>query len=1163
MVSLLDDTTQYFLGGATKHTSTVVEGDENPELWFGCNSIGIAGGICEVACSVTPDGGEYPFYVIPDIADEPRWRDVVGKYRFYAGIPITTRAGYNIGTLFAFSARPRPQLEPREKLVMERMAREIMNHLELELHVLERNRLLRMNQSLAQFTASRDAIKFDEDNTSNRNTPRDANPGHEGRRGKEIGDEEAEVRWQNVFPSNDPHNDTASTTQPQHGTTQQHHRENHKPSIPTVVTGETMDAALSPLSLDSSRTHSNSGFDAAKQMIRSSSHSSTYERAAGMLRDGMECTGVVFLSIERNVLHGGRDSYATVLGADTNRTARDVSQPQAFSAHVLRELLHLYAQGQIFYFDSAGTSWPTAEDNQSTSVSYQPHLITYPDSDTESEYGGGKENYGRNLARSLQKSIPSAQQILVVPLQSTREDVVSAAVAWNDNWDRVMTHSVELPFILGFCANVFVEILHQEAIVANRQKADFIANVSHELRSPLHGILATSEFLKDTACSQLQHSLVEDVQSCSRVLLNTIDHVLDFSNLIRSERRTPRAMPERNDSDTTSPERTMATEHLSYGGPRNPLLLNQPTNLDLAALFEDVTDSVFISRFFYGTVSSAPAQAVSPGQSTIASRSPPVVSLNITANDWNFVVQPGAIQRIVMNLLGNAIKYTTCGFIQVDLTQEEPPTSQAVDDHDLHSIVTLVVRDSGRGLSPDYIRTRLWCAFAQEDQTVRGTGLGLSITRKIVNLMGGTIDLQSTVNVGTTVTVRLPLRRVPAGQRSGDVTTAYSESHLSHDRPVEDGAGQLSDMMRLGRGRTVVVFLRSAASDGSYVPQEKAEAKYANEALVRYLSEWFSFTVVWQLEAGSAADLIIVDEERMTDAQFSPNTPRLILKDSSYISSDDQELANIPSACLRRPVAPRKLERALREVLGGGEKTSITGGQFLKELVLTQDHQPNTDSVASIIPGAVPSGSTVNLPTTQFLEDPTKSLVSISNQADKLDVRASLDRKVQTDVTWVSLDSTSAIPDAPSATSAASRSHISMPRVLVVDDNPINVKVLCAFLYKHKIARTHVVVAVNGLNAVQQFSQSRTSGQPFDIVLMDLNMPVMDGFEAITDIREYEKSREMPRTMVVALTGLVSERDQERAFMAGADQFFSKPFSGTQVRGIIDAWQQESARTAT
>ncbi|KAH6643344.1 hypothetical protein BKA67DRAFT_133271 [Truncatella angustata] len=1154
MVSLLDDTTQYFLGGATRHTSTVVEGDEDPELWFGCNSIGIAGGICEVACSMTPDGREYPFYIIPDIANEPRWRDVVGAYRFYAGIPITTRAGWNIGTLFAFSTRPRPQLEPREKLVMVRMAREMMNHLELELNVIERNRLLRMNHSLAQFTASRDAIKLNGGNMANMNTVRDAKPAHERLGGKETGDDEGDHRWQNDLPPVASVDDPASSPQLQHWTTQQYPRENQEPSRPSLR----------------SKTHSTSKSAAshaaprhgAKNTIRSSSHSSTYERAATMLRDGMECTGIVFLAIDRDDFHGGRDSYVTLLGRDIQINARDVSQPQAFPAHVLRELLRLYPQGQIFYFDSVGRSWPTAEDDQFPSGSCQPHLITYPDSDMEFEHGISKENYGQNLARSLQKSIPSAQQVLIVPLQSTREDVLGAAVVWNDNWDRVITHSVELPFTMGFCANVFAEVSHQEAIVANRQKADFIANVSHELRSPLHGILATSEFLKDTGCSELQHSLVEDVQSCGRVLLNTIDHVLDFSNLIRSQQKMPRAMRERNDSAATIPEQNMTPEHLSYSSPRNPLLLNQPTNLDLAALFEDVTDSVFISRFFHGTVSSTAARAVSLGQSNIATWSPPVVSLNITADDWNFVVQPGAIQRVIMNLLGNAIKYTTHGFIEVNLSVDEPQGRETIDDHNPHSIVTLVVRDSGRGLSPDYIRTRLWCAFAQEDQTVRGTGLGLSITRKIVNLMGGTIDLQSTVNVGTTVTVKLPLERGPAGERRGDPTTTWSDGHLPHEKPIEEGGHQPLDTIGLGQGRTVAVFLRSATPDCSHVPHEKPEAKYANEALVGYLSKWFSFTVVLQLESGVVADLVIVDEERLADAKLPPNTPRIILKDSSYISLHDRDTTGIPCACLRRPVAPRKLERALREVLGGGAKSSTADSHIQKMTVLTLDHQPHTDPVAPVVADDRSSGSTNDLPTTEILEEPPQSLISITAPIDTPDIHVALDQKVQTRVTSICLDSATTPTDASSATpdsAAALRSHISMPRVLVVDDNPINVKVLCAYLYKHNIPRTYVVAAVNGLDAVQQFTQSQTSGQPFDVLLMDLNMPVKDGFEAITEIRKYEKIQEMQPTMVVALTGLVSERDQERAFMAGADQFFSKPFSGAQVQGIIDIWCRERA----
>ncbi|KAH8662558.1 hypothetical protein BX600DRAFT_466569, partial [Xylariales sp. PMI_506] len=784
-----------------------------------------------------------------------------------------------------------------------------------------------------------------------------------------------------------------------------------------------------------------------------------------------------------------------------------------------------------------------------------------------------------------------------------------------------MTRSIELPFTLCFCANIFAEIMHQEALVADRQKADFIANVSHELRSPLHGILASSELLKDTDCTELQHSLMEDVESCGRVLLNTIDHVLDFSNLIRSDRKNDPgagkaddAVPNDGDDNTvasTAQQTEKGEAGQSFGHRENLLILNRPVKLDLAALCEDVVDSVYISRFFHGSANSTAQQVGSPG--LIRSQTSPIVSLAIAPHDWNFVVQPGAIQRIIMNLLGNAIKYTTEGFIHVKLSIDKPrrgrrkkeaaaDSSSLVKQEDSGVTIVLVVSDSGRGLSPDYIRTRLWCAFAQEDQTVHGTGLGLSITKRIVNMLSGTIDLQSTLGVGTTVTVALPLRRAAAGSHS------RTGSEVQHTQGVETASAAVTAetlaMRNVGQGRKVAVFSRSSAiasdsSDSFYLtPHHKsADAKYAHKALVGYLAEWFAFDVVTpQINevdvTTTIADVVVIDEERLADVRLPPNIPRVILKDSSYVgrlgADSETGLTDVVCAYVRRPVAPRKLERALRNVIsvsgGGGtvKGLDVDSSSMQQDVGLTTDgtvkldYRPKGDTAPagtttktpiSLASGGAPlvaaldSGlGTVQPIPVDHSQDATRSTRSYGDIL--------IGEKPQ--LTTMGSDSTTAtggFSTAPSSVSSTSNAADSLskasPRVLVVDDNAINLKVLSAYLCKHKIPETQLMATINGLEAVQEFIQAHLRGQPFDLVLMDLNMPVKDGFEAIQDIRAYERevvlgsqsSLSGSPAMIVALTGLVSERDQQRAFDSGADRFFSKPFSGKQVGGLLDAWR--------
>ena len=145
----------------------------------------------------------------------------------------------------------------------------------------------------------------------------------------------------------------------------------------------------------------------------------------------------------------------------------------------------------------------------------------------------------------------------------------------------------------------------------------------------------------------------------------------------------------------------------------------------------------------------------------------------------------------------------------------------------------------------------------------------------------------------------------------------------------------------------------------------------------------------------------------------------------------------------------------------------------------------------------------------------------------------------------------------PASPNADDNSSERSPRVLVVDDNIINLRVLTAYLRKRKIPQANILPAVNGLEAVQSFSKFSQNDQSFDIVFMDLNMPIMDGFQAVKEIRAFEWEWQRPRAMIVALTGLVSERDQARAFGAGIDKFFSKPFSSAELESILEDWRQQ------
>src|SRR5438874_970214 len=128
--------------------------------------------------------------------------------------------------------------------------------------------------------------------------------------------------------------------------------------------------------------------------------------------------------------------------------------------------------------------------------------------------------------------------------------------------------------------------------------------------------------------------------------------------------------------------------------------------------------------------------------------------------DWVYVVQPGALRRILMNILGNALKYTQAGCIRVKLGVRDAATPGGISPE----VVTLSVSDTGKGISKDFLRKRLFTPFNQEDHLSTGCGLGLSIVKSLTASLNGTIEVRSEQGVGTTVSVHFLLSR--ASRRS-------------------------------------------------------------------------------------------------------------------------------------------------------------------------------------------------------------------------------------------------------------------------------------------------------------------------------------------------------------------------------------------------------------
>lgn len=160
------------------------------------------------------------------------------------------------------------------------------------------------------------------------------------------------------------------------------------------------------------------------------------------------------------------------------------------------------------------------------------------------------------------------------------------------------------------------------------------------------------------------------------------------------------------------------------------------------------------------------------------------------AHDWHYLTQPGAVRRIVMKLSANAFKYTHYGSITVSLRLLEPqadPRQSVKFAEERSTHVRIMIMDTGQGISPEYIRDKLFTAFSQENARGNGTGLGLSIVKSIVNLLQGNIDVRSIVNVGTIVTVTLRTFHHPYSFKcEADSIQSHEKGRLGRDS-LRDG----------------------------------------------------------------------------------------------------------------------------------------------------------------------------------------------------------------------------------------------------------------------------------------------------------------------------------------------------------------------------------------